>query len=107
MRTKKVHGIRVDEVIYKEPGNGLPQWVKDVAVKRGYGDALDPISLYVTEEDIDEAFRCAAMGNGAKCVMAQAGQRLGAKSVYFYRTTAWFDFGTGPHRAVNHPEFGA
>src|SRR5262249_55094808 len=47
-------------------------------------------------DDISAAFDCAAQGNGAKCVMAQAGQRLGAKSVYFYRTTAWVDFGTGP-----------
>lgn len=93
---KKVHGIRVDEITHKEPGNGLPKWVKEAAAIRGYGDSLDPLSLFVTENDIDEAFSCAAQGNGAKCVMAQAGQRLGAKAVYFYRTTAWVDFGTGP-----------
>lgn len=28
--------------------------------------------------------------------MAQAGTRIGAKAVYFYRTTAWVDFGDGP-----------
>lgn len=92
----KVHGIKVDEITYKKPGNGLPKWVKESAEARGYGDALEPISLYVTDDDISAAFDCAAEGNGSKCVMAQAGQRLGAKSVYFYRTTAWVDFGTGP-----------
>jgi hypothetical protein len=92
----KVHGIRVDEITYREPGNGLPKWVKEQAAERGYGDSLEPLSLYVTQDDIDTAFDCAAQGDGAKCVMAQAGQRLGAKSVYFYRTTAWIDFGTGP-----------
>jgi hypothetical protein len=96
MATRKVHGIRVDEIIHQEPGNGLPKWVKQNAAKRGYGDALDPLSLFVTEDDIDEAFACVAQGDGAKCVMAQAGTRLGAKSLYFYRTTAWIDFGTGP-----------
>jgi len=92
----KVHGIKVDQIIHKEPGNGLPKWVKEAAATRGYGDALEPVSLYVTDDDINAAFDCAAHGDGAKCVMAQAGQRLGAKSVYFYRTTAWVDFGTGP-----------
>lgn len=91
-----VHGIKVDEITYKQPGNGLPQWVRRAAEERGYGDSLEPISLYVTDADIDSAFACAAQGNGSKCVMAQAGQRLGAKSVYFYRTTAWVDFGIGP-----------
>jgi hypothetical protein len=93
---KKVHGIAVDEITYKEPGNGLPKWVKEQAATRGYGDSLDPITLFVTEDDINAAFDCAAQGNGSQCVMAQAGQRLGAKVVYFYRTTAWIDFGTGP-----------
>jgi hypothetical protein len=93
---KKVHGIKVDTITHKEPGNGLPKWVKEQAAERGYGDALEAISLFVTEADIAEAFDCAGHGDGAKCVMAQAGRRLGAKSVYFYRTTAWVDFGTGP-----------
>lgn len=94
--TKRVNGIKVGAIQKKEPGNGLPKWVKDVAATRGYGDALEPISLYVTDDDVNSAFDCAAHGDGAKCVMAQAGQRLGAKSVYFYRTTAWVDFGVGP-----------
>jgi hypothetical protein len=93
---KKVHGIKVDEITYKEPGNGLPKWIKEAASTRGYGDSLDSITLYVTEADITEAFACAAQGNGSKCVMAQAGRRLGAQAVYFYRTTAWVDFGSGP-----------
>lgn len=93
----KVHGIKVAlPITKKEPSNGLPKWVKEQAAERGYGDSLDALSLYVTEDDISAAFACAAHGDGAKCVMAQAGQRLGAKSVYFYRTTAWVDFGTGP-----------
>lgn len=95
-KPKHIHGIEVGEITYKKPGNGLPQFVKEAAEQRGYGDALQPLSLYITEQDIDAAFQCAAQGNGAKCVMAQAGQRLGAKSVYFYRTTAWVDFGEGP-----------
>lgn len=98
-----VHGIRVCEVTHKEPGNGLPKWVKEAAVERGYGDSLDSISLFVTDDDIAAAFDCAAQGNGSKCVMAQAGMRLGAKSVYFYRTTAWVDFGTGPILRFNTP----
>lgn len=92
----KVHGIKVDEITYKEPGNGLPKWIKEAAVTRGYGDALEGITLFVTENDITAAFDCAAQGNGSKCVMAQAGKRLGAEAVYFYRTTVWIDFGTGP-----------
>lgn len=95
-RKKRVHGIEVDEIIYQRPGNGLPAFVKDAAESRGYGDALESLSLYVTEDDIDAAFQCAGQGDGQKCVMAQAGQRLGAKAVYFYRTTAWVDFGDGP-----------
>ena len=90
---KQVHGIRVGEITHKEPGNGLPKWVREAATERGYCDAEDPLSLFVNERDIKEAFSCAAQGNGAKCVMAQAGQRLGAESVYFYRSTAWVDFG--------------
>lgn len=94
--TKTAHGVKVDQIIHKQPQNGLPKWIKDAAEERGYGDALQPISLYVTEDDINAAFDCAAQGDGTKCVMAQAGQRLGAQSVYFYRTTAWIDFGVGP-----------
>jgi hypothetical protein len=94
--TRKVHGIKVGEITHKEPGNGLPRWVKEKAAIRGYGDALDLLSLYVTDDDINAACDAAAHGNGAKCVMAQAGRRLGAESVYFYRTTAWVDFGSGP-----------
>lgn len=93
---RKARRIKADQLTHKAPGNGLPKWVKEAAAERGYGDALEPLSLIVTEDDITEAFDCAAHGDGAHCVMAQAGQRLGAKSVYFYRTTAWVDFGTGP-----------
>jgi len=93
---KKVRNIKVDNLTHKEPGNGLPKWIKEAAATRGYGDALEPISLFVTDDDINAAFDCIAHGDGAHCVMAQAGTRLGAKAVYFYRTTAWVDFGTGP-----------
>ena len=92
----KVHGTKVREIRYDKPGNNLPKWVKEQTAERGYGDALQPISLFVTEDDINSAFDCAAQGNGDSCVMAQAGKRLGAKQVYFYRTTAWLDFGSGP-----------
>lgn len=92
----KTRTIKTDGITYKEPGNGLPKWVKEAAATRGYGDALEPISLFVTDADITAAFECAAQGNGSRCVMAQAGKRLGATSVYFYRTTAWVDFGKGP-----------
>lgn len=92
----KIHGITVANVTHKEPGNNLPKWVRQQATTRGYGDAQGPLSLYIQEGDIAEAFTCAAQGNGAACVMAQAGKRIGAKSVYFYRTTAWVDFGAGP-----------
>lgn len=90
------HNIKHGEVTYKRPGNGLPNFVKDMAAKRGYADSSEPLSLYVTEDDVDQAYQGAGRGNGAKCVMAQAGLRLGAKNIYFYRTTAWIDFGTGP-----------
>lgn len=92
MTARHKHG----EVTHKRPGNGLPNFIKDMAVKRGYADSSEPLSLYVTEDDIDQAYMSAGRGNGFKCVMAQAGMRLGAKSLYFYRTTAWIDFGTGP-----------
>ena len=92
----KVHGIEVRGIRYEKPGNNLPNWVKQQTAERGYGDAVQPISLFVTDDDISSAFDCAAQGNGNSCVMAQAGKRLGAKQVYFYRTTAWVDFGSGP-----------
>jgi hypothetical protein len=88
--------IKNEDITYGKPHNGLPKWVRETAADRGYADAVEPLSLIVTENDVTEAFDCAAHGDGAHCVMAQAGQRLGAKAVYFYRTTAWVDFGTGP-----------
>jgi len=93
---RKVNGIKVGKVTRREPGNGLPPWVRQRAATRGYADALEPLSLYVNEKDVRNAYDCVAQGNGAKCVMAQAGRRLGAEAVYFYRTTAWIDFGEGP-----------
>lgn len=90
------HGIEVQNLTKKNPGNGLPDWVRADAESRGYGDAKEPLSLFISEDDINSAFEAIAHGNGAACVMAQAGSRLGAKSVYFYRTTAWVDFGVGP-----------
>jgi len=92
----KVNGIDVTDITYKEPGNNLPKWVREAAETRGYGDSKQPLSLFIQDEDISEAFACAAQGNGSACVMAQAGKRIGARSVYFYRTTAWVDFGSGP-----------
>jgi hypothetical protein len=88
--------LKYGEVTRKRPSNGLPPFVKEIAVKRGYADSKEPLSLYVTEDDIDQAYAGAGRGNGTKCVMAQAGKRLGAKNIYFYRTTAWIDFGSGP-----------
>lgn len=92
----KTNGILVTDVTYDRPGASLPRWVRDATKTRGYGDATQPLSLYIQEGDIAEAFACAAQGNGSACVMAQAGKRIGAQAVYFYRTTAWIDFGTGP-----------
>lgn len=80
----------------QEPATTLPKWVREAAKTRGFGDAAEPLSLFVTAEDKAIAFAEAAQGNGAACVMAQAGRRLGAKHVYFYRSTAWVDFGSGP-----------
>lgn len=94
--TMKVQGIDVSEVYYDKPGATLPKWVRETAESRGYGDSAQPLSLYINDDDVSEAFACAAQGNGSSCVMAQAGRRIGAKSVYFYRTSAWVDFGTGP-----------
>lgn len=91
-----IQGVKVTDVTYREPGNNLPKWVRQAAETRGYGDSVHPLSLYIQDDDIAEAFSCAAQGNGSACVMAQAGKRIGARSVYFYRTTAWVDFGVGP-----------
>lgn len=92
----KINGLEVENITYKNPGNNLPKFVRKAAETRGYGDATQTLSLFVQETDIGEAFSCAAQGNGSACVMAQAGTRIGAKAVYFYRTTAWIDFGHGP-----------
>lgn len=92
----KINGLEVDNITHKEPGNNLPKFVREAAATRGYGDATQTLSLFVQQDDVSEAFACAAQGNGSACVMAQAGKRIGAKSVYFYRTTAWVDFGDGP-----------
>lgn len=97
MNTKaKINGLEVENITYKNPGNNLPKFVREAAEVRGYGDATQTLSLFVQDGDISEAFSCAAQGNGSACVMAQAGMRIGAKAVYFYRTTAWIDFGHGP-----------
>lgn len=97
MRSKtKINGLTVENITYKEPGNNLPKFVREAAEKRGYGDATQTLSLFIQDGDVAEAFACAGQGNGSACVMAQAGTRIGAKAVYFYRTTAWVDFGDGP-----------
>lgn len=97
MNTKtKINGLEVDNITHKNPGANLPRFVRDAAMARGYGDATQTLSLFVQHDDVNEAFACAAQGNGSACVMAQAGTRIGAKAVYFYRTTAWIDFGEGP-----------
>lgn len=90
------HGIEVRNLTKKNPGNNLPEWVKAAAVARGYGDSKHPLSLYVTADDIQRAVMERAQGNGRACAMAQAGTRLGTRFIYFYRTTAWVDFGAGP-----------
>jgi hypothetical protein len=91
-----INGITVTDLTYKNPGNSLPKFVREAAEERGYGDSTQTLSLFVQEGDIAEAFACAAQGNGSSCVMAQAGTRIGAKAVYFYRNSAWIDFGSGP-----------
>lgn len=96
MKTTNALGIKVDNITYRNPGNSLPRFVREAAQERGYGDAVEPLSLFVQADDVEEAFACAAQGNGSACVMAQAGKRIGAKSAYFYRKTAWIDFGEGP-----------
>lgn len=95
MKTK-VNGIEVANLTTTKVPVNLPRFVREAAAERGYGDATQPLSLYIHEGDIGEAFDCAAQGDGSMCVMAQAGKRIGAKSVYFYRTMAWVDFGQGP-----------
>jgi hypothetical protein len=95
MKTK-VNGIEVVNLTKARVRNNLPRFVREAAEDRGYGDATQPLSLYIHEGDIGEAFHCAAQGDGSMCVMAQAGKRIGAKAVYFYRTKAWVDFGAGP-----------
>lgn len=90
------NGIEVQGITYGDPGNNLPHFVRDAARVRGYGDSKGPWSMYVHPDDIDRAFQEKAHGNGAACVMAQAGTRLGAQMIYFYRTSAWVDFGSGP-----------
>ena len=78
----KINGLEVDNITYKEPGNNLPKFVREAAADRGYGDATQPLSLFVNADDVAEAFSCAAQGNGSACVMAQAGKRIGARAVY-------------------------
>ena len=94
--TTQINGLTVENITYKNPQNSLPKFVKEAAGERGYGDATQTLSLFVQENDVEEAFACAAQGNGSSCVMAQAGTRIGAKSVYFFRMYAWIDFGYGP-----------
>lgn len=91
-----INGLEVDNITHKNPGNNLPKFVREAAATRGYGDATQTLSLFVNQGDVGEAFACAAQGNGSACVMAQAGKRIGAEAVYFYRTSAWVDFGEGP-----------
>lgn len=93
---RNINGLQVDNITYKEPRNSLPRFVREAAGVRGYGDSTQTLSLFVNDDDVAEAFACAAQGDGSACVMAQAGTRIGAKGVYFYRTTAWIDFGSGP-----------
>ena len=92
----KIHGLEVNNITYQMPRNNLPRFVREAAEERGYGDSTQTLSLFVQDADVNEAFACAAQGDGSACVMAQAGKRIGAKAVYFYRTTAWVDFGSGP-----------
>jgi hypothetical protein len=93
---KLPNGLEVVNLTTDKVPTNLPRFVREAAAQRGYGDATQTLSLYIHEGDIGEAFACAAQGNGSACVMAQAGMRIGARAVYFYRTTAWIDFGVGP-----------
>jgi hypothetical protein len=94
--TRKVNGLKVSTIIRQTPRNGLPKWVKEVAATRGYADALEPISMWVKDSDIETACELAAHGDGSSCVMSQASKRMGAENVYFFRNYAWVDFGHGP-----------
>ena len=93
---KLPNGLEVTNLTTDKVPVNLPRFIREAITQRGYGDATQPLSLYVHEGDIGEAFDCAAQGNGSACVMAQAGKRIGTKAIYFYRTTAWADFGEGP-----------
>jgi len=85
-------------VFYSDPGNGLPDWVRTVMQTRGLTDSEEALTLIVQEDDVVKAITCAGEGDGDSCVMAQAAKRLGAKNIYFYRSTAYVDFGIGPVR---------
>lgn len=93
---KMLNGLEVTNLTTEKVPVNLPRFLRDAAGQRGYGDATQTLSLFIHEGDIGEAFDCAAQGDGSMCVMAQAGKRIGAKAVYFYRTMAWVDFGAGP-----------
>ena len=93
---KLPNGLEVTNLTTDKLAVNLPRFLREAARERGYGDATQALSLFIQESDIGEAFDCVAQGDGSMCVMAQAGKRIGAKAVYFYRTTAWIDFGVGP-----------
>ena len=101
---RKPRHPKVDQITKRESSNGLPEWVKELTATRGYGDATEPLGLIIKPEDIDEAFSCEAQNDGSNCVMAQAATRLGAENIYFYRTSAWVNFGTGPIRRFIVPK---
>jgi hypothetical protein len=66
----------------------FPSWLQKVEKV----DATKPCTLNVLPKDIEGA----RPENGAKCVAARCVKRaLGAKHVYFYRTTAYILFGDG------------
>lgn len=99
---KQSSGVKVTNFTKKKNMRGvLPKWIRAEAASRGYGDAAEPLSVIVKEADVTEAFACLAQGNGSACVMAQAAKRIGAENVYFFRRTAWVDFGTGPFVRYN------
>ena len=95
-RRKAPHGLTTTNITDTRPGNNLPPFIKDQAETRGYGDAADHLDLVVTQEDINKACAAQAHGDGRACVMAQAAKRLSAQHFYFYRTSAWVDWGIGP-----------
>ena len=98
-RGENTHG----PVYYSDPSNGLPDWVRVKMQDRGLTDSKDSLTLIVKEEDVVEAITCQGEGDGDSCVMAQAAKRLGAQDIYFYRTTAYVDFGIGPLRRYKVP----